>query len=379
VTVEYHALLVDLRVARHHRQRKVAHHLTVRSGYDINVEDVERTGAVEDVDETGAVEDVDETGAVQLVTIDDIRAAAELIRPYVVRTPLVPARWADDEGQPLWIKPENLQLTGAFKVRGAFNAIASLEVSVRARGVVAYSSGNHAQAVAYAAAIYGVPAHIVMPEETAAVKVAATRSHGAEVVLCGAGEREKVAAEVVTRTGGVLVPPFDHRDIIAGQGTIGLEIAEDLPALDTVLIPVSGGGLASGIGTAIRALCPDAHIVGVEPELAADTAEGLRVGHRVDWTIEDRNRTIADGLRSQPSELTFAHLQMVLDGVITVSENEIREAVRELAYRSHLVAEPSGAVALAAYRKGSTRQGRTVVILSGGNIEPPMLQEILAG
>jgi threonine dehydratase len=313
------------------------------------------------------------------VTIDDIRAAAELIRPYIVRTPLVPAGWVADDERPLWIKPENLQPTGSFKVRGAFNAIAGLEESVRSRGVVAYSSGNHAQAVAYAAATYGVPAHIVMPQETAAVKVAATRSHGAEVVLCGAGEREKVAAEVVARTGGVLVPPFDHRDIIAGQGTIGLEIAEELPAVDTVLVPLSGGGLASGIGTAIKALCPGAHIVGVEPELAADTAEALRVGHRVDWTIEDRNRTIADGLRSQPSELTFAHLQKVLDGVITVSENEIREAVRELAYRAHLVAEPSGAVALAAYRKGSTRQGRTVVILSGGNIEPPMLHEILAG
>jgi threonine dehydratase len=315
---------------------------------------------------------------VQLVTIDDIRAAAELIRPYIVRTPLLGAGWGDDE-RPLWIKPENLQPTGAFKVRGAFNAIARLDESVRTRGVVAYSSGNHAQAVAYAAAIYGVPAHIVMPEGTARVKVAATRRHGAEVVLCGAGEREKVAAEVVAQTGGVLVPPFDHRAIIAGQGTIGLEIAEDLPAVDTVLVPVSGGGLASGIGTAIKALCPDAHVLGVEPELAADTAEGLQVGHRVDWTIEDRNSTIADGLRSQPSELTFAHLQKVLDGVITVSENEIRDAVRELAYQAHLVAEPSGAVALAAYRKGSTRQGRTVAILSGGNIEPPMLQEILAG
>jgi threonine dehydratase len=145
-----------------------------------------------------------------------------------------------------------------------------------------------------------------------------------------------------------------------------------------VLVPVSGGGLASGIGTAIKALCPDARVFGIEPELAADTAEGLRLGHRVDWTIEDRNRTIADGLRSQPSELTFAHLQNVLDGLITVSENEIRAAVRELALRAHLVAEPSGAVALAAYRQGSTPPGRTVMILSGGNIEPQMLQEILA-
>jgi threonine dehydratase len=315
---------------------------------------------------------------VQLVTIDDIRAAAELIRPYVVRTPLVPAGWADAE-RPLWIKPESLQQVGAFKVRGAFNAIASLDESVRTRGVVAYSSGNHAQAVAYAAAIYGVPASIVMPEETPTIKVAATRGYGAEVVLCGAGEREKVAAQLVEQTGGVLVPPFDHRDIIAGQGTIGLEIAEDLPAVDTVLVPVSGGGLASGIGTAIKALCPDGRVIGVEPELAADTKEGLRLGHRVDWTIEDRNRTIADGLRSQPSELTFAHLQQVLDGVITVSESEIRAAVRELAYRAHLVAEPSGAVALAAYRQGATPPGRTVMIMSGGNIEPPMLQDILAG
>jgi threonine dehydratase len=313
---------------------------------------------------------------VQLVTIDDIQAAAELIRPFIVRTPLIPAGWADDD-RPLWIKPESLQSIGAFKVRGAFNAIGHLDESVRTRGVVAYSSGNHAQAVAYAAAVYAIPAHIVMPEETPNIKVAATRSHGAEVVLCGPGQREKVAAEVLEETGGVLVPPFDHPDIIAGQGTIGLEIAEDLPAVENVLIPVSGGGLASGIGTAIKALCPHAQVFGVEPELAADTAEALRLGHRVDWSIEDRNRTIADGLRSQPSDLTFAHLQKVLDGVITVSENEIRAAVRELAHKAHLVSEPSGAVALAAYRQGSTPPGRTVMVLSGGNIEPVMLQQIL--
>jgi threo-3-hydroxy-L-aspartate ammonia-lyase len=176
-----------------------------------------------------------------------------------------------------------------------------------------------------------------------------------------------------------LVPPFDHPDIIAGQGTIGLEIAEELPAVENVLVPVSGGGLASGIGTAIKALCPHARVFGIEPELAADTAEGLRLGHRVDWSIDDRNRTIADGLRSQPSDLTFAHLQRVLDGVITVSENEIRAAVREIAHKAHLVSEPSGAVALAAYRQGSTPAGRTVMILSGGNIEPELLQGILAG
>ncbi|GAA1666415.1 serine/threonine dehydratase [Mycolicibacterium murale] len=310
----------------------------------------------------------------QLVTVDDIRAAAERIRHQVVRTPLTPALWAPG----LWLKPESLQAIGAFKVRGAFNAIGSLDPDTRARGVVAYSSGNHAQAVAYAAAQYGIPAHIVMPEETPAIKVAATRDHGAEVVLCGAGQREKVAAEVVERTGGVLIPPFDHPAIIAGQGTAGLEIAEDMPDVETVLIPVSGGGLASGIGTAIKALCPRAKVFGVEPELAADTAESLQQGHRADWSIEDRNRTIADGLRSQPSDLTFAHLQQVLDGIITVTEDEIRAAVRELALRAHLVAEPSGAVSLAAFRKSSTPLGRTVIVVSGGNIEPAMLTAILS-
>jgi threonine dehydratase len=311
---------------------------------------------------------------VQCVTVEDIRGAADRIRDDVVRTPLIPAAWAG----PVWIKAENLQPIGAFKVRGAFNAIGRLDPGVRARGVVAYSSGNHAQAVAYAAARYGVPAHIVMPEETPGIKVAATRRHGAEVILCGAGRREAVAAEVVDRTGGVLVPPFDHPDIIAGQGTLGLEIAEDLPEVDNVFIPVSGGGLASGVGTAIKALCPTATVYGVEPELAGDTAEGLRLGHRVDWSIGDRNRTIADGLRSQPSELTFAHLQQVLDHTVCVSEDEIRSAVRELAVHAHLISEPSGAVALAGYLRAAPA-GRTAVVLSGGNIELTLLREILAG
>jgi threonine dehydratase len=315
---------------------------------------------------------------VQLVTIDDIRAAADRIRDAIVRTPLVPAGWADPD-RPLWIKPENLQPIGAFKLRGAFNALGKLDDPVRARGVVTYSSGNHAQAVAYAAAAFRVPAHIVMPEETPSIKIEATRAYGAEVVICGPGQREKVAAEVVEKTGGVLVPPFDHLDIIAGQGTIGLEIAHDLPQVENVVIPVSGGGLASGIGSAIKALCPNARVYGVEPALAADAAEGLSLGHRVDWSIEDRNRTIADGLRSQPSELTFAHLQKVLDGLITVSEEEIRSAVRELAFKAHLVSEPSGAVTLAAYRQGSIPPGNTVVVLSGGNVDPEMFREILAG
>lgn len=314
----------------------------------------------------------------KLVTIDDIDAAAERIATDIVRTPLLAAGWGDPD-RPLWLKPENLQPIGAFKVRGAFNALGRLEPGMRSRGVVAYSSGNHAQAVAYAAAAYGIAAHIVMPEGTPAVKVQATRDHGAQVVLCGADQRESVAAELVKSTGGVLVPPFDHADVIAGQGTIGLEIARDLPDVAAVLVPISGGGLASGVGTAIRALCPRAKVFGVEPELAADTAESLAAGHRVEWPVALRNRTMADGLRATPSALTFAHLQRVVDDVITVTEDEILSAVRELARRAHLVAEPSGAVALAGYRKAVTPPGPTVVIVSGGNISLPSLAEILGG
>lgn len=314
---------------------------------------------------------------VKLVTLEDIDAAAGRIAADIVRTPLLAAGWGDPE-RPLWLKPENLQPIGAFKVRGAFNALGRLDADIRAAGVVAYSSGNHAQAVAYAAAAFGIAAHIVMPEETPTVKVQATRDHGAQVVLCGAGQREAVAAELVERTGAVLVPPFDHPDVIAGQGTIGLEIAQDLPEVATVLIPISGGGLASGVGTAIRALCPQAKIFGVEPELAADTAASLAAGHLVDWPVAQRNRTIADGLRATPSRLTFAHLQRVLDGVITVSEDEIRSAVRQLARGSHLVAEPSGAVALAGYLTAETPPGPTVAIVSGGNIALPLLAEILS-
>ena len=315
----------------------------------------------------------------ELVTIDDIRTAARQVASHVVRTPLLEASWGDPD-RPLWVKPESLQPIGAFKVRGAFNAIGALIAgSDPVSGVVAYSSGNHAQAVAYAAAVYGLPAHIVMPEETPAVKIDATRRHGARVVLCAAGQREIVAEQVAAETGAVMIPPFDHPGVIAGQGTIGLEIAEDLPDVRTVFVPVSGGGLASGIGTAIKALCPEAVVIGVEPELAADTAEGLALGRRVDWPITDRNRTIADGLRSQPSELTFAHLQNVLDEIITVSEAEIRSGVRELAFRARLVAEPSGAVALAGYRKVAAPAGPAVVILSGGNVAPEMLGQILSG
>jgi threonine dehydratase len=292
-------------------------------------------------------------------------------------TPLLRQTWAT--GSPLWLKAENLQEIGVFKIRGAFNALACLDESRRRNGVVAYSSGNHAQAVARAASLFGVPAVIVVPDNTPRVKVEATASHGAEIVEVPMAERESAAHAIAGERGLSLVPPFDHPDVIAGQGTIGLEIAEDLPDVEVVLVPISGGGLASGIGTAVKALCPGARVYGVEPELAADTAESLRGGERADWAPELRARTIADGLRAQPSELTFAHLKTVLDGVVTVAEDEIRAAVRTLAFDAKLVAEPSGAVTTAAYlvHGDELPQGRTVAVVSGGNVDPALYAELL--
>jgi threo-3-hydroxy-L-aspartate ammonia-lyase len=314
----------------------------------------------------------------QLVTIEDVRAAARRMSGAVVRTPLLPCLWADD-GRPLWLKPENLQAIGAFKVRGAHNALANLSPEVRARGVVAYSSGNHAQAVAYAARIAGVTATIVIDDTAPELKVAATRALGAEVRLVPLDQREAVAIELAQEQGAALIPPFDHPDVIAGQGTIGLEIVEDLPDVAVVLVPISGGGLASGIGVAIKALCPAAAVFGVEPELAADTRDSLRAGELVRWPAAQRVRTSADGLRAEPSELTFAHLRKVLDGILTVSEAEIRSTVGLLARRARIVAEPSGAVAPAAYlrRADELPAGRTVAVVSGGNIDPVLFNEIL--
>jgi threonine dehydratase len=315
---------------------------------------------------------------VRLTSLDDIRAAADRLRNVIVRTPLLRCPWdAGDSG--LWLKPENLQPVGAFKLRGAYNAIALLGEEARKRGVVAYSSGNHAQAVAYAARELGVTAHVVMPDVSPRIKIEATRGYGAEVTLVPIGARESAAHRIVAERGALLVPPFDHPAVIAGQGTIGLEIAEAMPDVDVVLTPVSGGGLASGIATAVRTLCPQAKVIGVEPALAADTKESLAAGHLVGWPVADRARTIADGLRAEPSELTFAHLSALLHGVVAVTEDEIRSTVAVLARKAHLVAEPSGAVAVAAYLHHADElpAGRTVAVVSGGNIEPALLAELL--
>jgi threonine dehydratase len=330
-----------------------------------------------------------------LVTLADIREAAERVRGIAVRTPVMPCVWAAGD-RSLWLKPENLQPTGAFKIRGAVNAVAALPEAVRARGVVTASSGNHAQAVAYVARRYGVPATVVMPEIAPAVKIEATRELGAEVVLVPPERREAVAAELAERHGRALVPAYDHRDVIAGQGTVGTEIVADLApdlapdaasgvvprteGLAAVLVPISGGGLISGVAAAVKALRPETRVIGVEPELAGDTAESIRAGRLVRWDEERRYRTIADGLRMQPSELTWRHISAFVDDVVTVSEDEIRSAMRVLALRARLTAEPSGAVTTAAYLHHADSlpaRGRVVAVVSGGSVDPALLASVL--
>ena len=314
------------------------------------------------------------TALPSLVTLSDIQAAAARIRDLVVRTSLLPCAWAE-AGRPLWLKPENLQATGAFKLRGASNALAQLDADQRARGVVAQSSGNHAQAVAYAAARLGIRATIVMPDTTPPVKLEATRGFGAEVILVPPAERDIRPVELVAEYGYTHIPPYDDARIIAGQGTVGLEIAEDLGAgPDLVLVPISGGGLISGVATAIKALSPATRVIAIEPELAADAAESFRTGERVAWTPEQTYRTIADGLRTTSvGVLPFEHIRRYVDDVVTVSEAEIAEAVRVLGRKSRLIAEPSGAVTTAAYlfhADSLPTASRTVAVVSGGNVDP---------
>ncbi|MFI6101881.1 threonine/serine dehydratase [Lentzea sp. NPDC051213] len=309
----------------------------------------------------------------RLVTLEDIHAAAAAIAQHVVHTPLL----SFDSG--LRIKPESLQPIGAFKQRGAVNALSRIPSENRARGVVAYSSGNHAQAVAYAAKLLGMPAAIVVPENTPQLKIDATRSHGAEVFVVGITERESRAAELVEERGATLIPPFDHPDVIAGQGTIGLEICADLPDVATILVPVSGGGLISGVATAVKSLRPNVRVIGVEPELAGDTAASFAAGSLVRWDAHDRARTIADGLRAEPSELTWAHISEYVDDIVTVTEAEIRDAVGQIARRTRVVSETSGAVPVAAYLNRTLPSGPAVAVVSGGNIEPKLFAELING
>ncbi|AUG77854.1 threonine dehydratase [Kitasatospora sp. MMS16-BH015] len=318
-----------------------------------------------------------------LIGVEELRAAQRRIAGVAVRTPLLPCPWAADGKRRLWLKPESLQPTGAFKLRGAYNRLAALSEAERARGVVAQSSGNHAQAVAYAAGLLGIKAVIVMPSTSPATKVEATRAYGAEVILVPPAERDVLPAQLAAEQGYVWVPPYDDPYVIAGQGTVGLEIGEDAPdELDTVLVPVSGGGLISGTAAALKLTCPGVRVIGVEPELAADARASLRAGERISWPVADTYRTIADGLRTTSvGELPFQHLLAYVDDIVTVSEQEIRDTVAVLARRGRLVAEPSGAVATAAYlHRGEELDGRCfAAVVSGGNLAPELLAELLAG
>jgi threo-3-hydroxy-L-aspartate ammonia-lyase len=313
-----------------------------------------------------------------VIVIDDVRAAARRIAGRVVRTSLVPAP-VPDPRRPWWIKPENLQPTGAFKLRGATNALAMVEGQP---GVVTHSSGNHARALAFAANLAGMNATIVMPSNSTRAKIDAVRALGATVEFVPPEQREQAATAIAAERGLVLVPPYDDHAVMAGQGTIGLEICADLPDVDAVLVPIGGGGLISGIAVAIKALCPQAKVIGVEPELAGDAAESLRRGERTAWDVPRARRTIADGLRAAVlGELTWPHIHRYVDAIITVTEDEIIEAVRAMATQFRQVAEPSGAVSAAGYlfHGDELPAGRTVTVLSGGNIAPESLAEILSG
>ncbi len=310
----------------------------------------------------------------------DIEAAADRIAGLVRRTPLLSTQLGRDDA-PLHIKAETLQIGGSFKLRGATNALVQLTSDDRSKGVVTHSSGNHAQALARAARDLGIAATIVMPHNTPRVKLAATAALGAEIVLVDAAQRASTVERLRKETGAVFVPPFDDAAIIAGQGTVGLEIVADLPDVATVFVPVSGGGLVSGIAVAVKALRPQTRVVAVEPALAADLAEGWQRGERVQWDSAQTGRTIADGLRvTSVGELNWRHIREYVDDVVTVQEDAIRAAMRAVLLDAKVVAEPSGAVAVAGYSSygDSLAAGPAVAVVSGGNVDPALLAEVLA-
>ncbi|MGD0156066.1 MAG: threonine/serine dehydratase [Terracidiphilus sp.] len=323
----------------------------------------------------------------RLVSISAIRAAALRIAPIAMKTPLVRAAFpgisGHGTGREIWLKAESLQPIGAFKIRGAANKILQLTPEQIARGVITYSSGNHAQGVAYAAREVGAKAVIVMPSNAPAIKRAATLALGAEIVDVGvaSSERLAMAEELVRKHGYVVIPPYDDEQIIAGQGTCGLEIVEELPDVDLVVSPVSGGGLLSGIAAAVKQVSPKTMVLGIEPELAGDTAESFRSGKIVTWPAELTSRTMADGLRTQSVGVrNFAHIQAYVDGILTVTEAEIRAAMRAIVAATRLVPEPSGAVSAAAllFHAGQLPAYRkAVAVVSGGNVEPRLLAEVL--
>ena len=322
-----------------------------------------------------------------LVDLDAVRRAAAVLESVAIRTPLVAfGRPADRQ----FLKAESLQPIGAFKIRGAYNAVASLSPEERGRGVITYSSGNHAQGVARAALLLGAPAVVVMPSDAPPIKRERVAADSAEIVVVGTAsdERQAVAERIAAERGLAIIPPYDDDRVIAGQGTVGLEIAEDLPDVAAVLVPIGGGGLASGVAVAVRALVPDARVIGVESELAADARESLAAGRVVTWPADDVSRTIADGTRTRSiGGRPFAHLSRLLDSVVTVTEAEIAAAVRLAAEEARLIVEPSGALSIAALAfhagqlgiRPEDRGGRPVVaVVSGGNVDPGRYLEFLA-
>lgn len=317
-----------------------------------------------------------------MVTLDDVRSAQARLNGITTRTRLIEFHHPESNARRLFLKPENQQPIGAFKLRGAYNKIASLSAEERKLGVISYSSGNHAQGVAYSARALGVKAIIVMPDNAPAIKRQATAALGADIVIVGPGsaERQLKAEELAAQHGYVIVPPYNDQQIIAGQGTMGLEILEDLPEVQTVLAPIGGGGMISGVATAIKLSKPSVKVIGVEPELAADAQASLRAGKIVEFPAEETLRTIADGLRSQSiGPINFEHIRRYVDEIVTVSEDEIRQAVKYLSANPTTVAEPSGAVAVAGFIFHAPELpagSPAVAILSGGNIDPQMLEEL---
>ncbi len=317
----------------------------------------------------------------QLVTLRDLEAAAGVLAPVAVRTPLLPADVISDKvGTPVWIKPEMLQRGGAFKFRGAYNFLANMDPEVRKRGVIAPSSGNHAQAVALAAKLFGIPATVVMPTTVTPAKSGGAERLGARVVLAGTTtfDRLQKAEELVAQEGSTLVPPYDHNMIIAGQGTVGLEIANDAPHIENVLVPVGGGGFSAGVASAIKLKLPNARVIGVEPTTSPKLSQARAAGKPVRIPASGG---LADGLLAvEIGHVTFAHHQKYLDEVVTVDDDALCGAMRLLLDRMKLVVEPSGAITVAALlERRFVPRGPTVAVLSGGNIEWDGLRAILGG
>ena len=314
-----------------------------------------------------------------VISVDDVRAAAKRIEPIAMRTPVFTSRGFDAAtGVEAFFKCENFQRSGAFKIRGAANFIYSIPKADLPRGVVAYSSGNHAQAVAIAAASVGIAATIVMPEDAPASKLEATRGYGARVVLYDRQResREEIGKRISDETGATLVPPYDHPWTIAGQGTVALELLDQVPDLDALVVCVGGGGLISGCATAAKALRPDIRIFGVEPENANDTYLSFRSGKRISIPMPE---TIADGLRaSTPGALTFPIVQKHVEDIALVNENQIRQTMRYLLMRMKMLAEPSGAVSAAAalFHKLPAGLGRVGFVISGGNVDFEVVQSL---